>query len=679
MNMKVSTRVFGGFAIILTIILINSIFGWRNLSTIESSNQKTIQVALPTVAMSNEVKLSLLNVSKQVLEAYHERAIDYINQKENASLAQNEKIEKHLKSLKRTTQGSQTLTNAVDKVEVAFSNYTQQNKTLFNELRNRTRFRTDTIEKRDEIEEYIDSIASYILDISDFDDISSNQTVMTLESQGIALEESVISLFSRIQEYSNTTSLRQAETMKSELDIFIKAANEKLQAFENQSDKLEADHPGIEVIDEVSGLFAELLDLLQANSIGVVALHQQHLQSSLNSTEELAKSDRQLEQTNSDINTLLSLSQKQADITKAAVTDAVSDGQLSVIAIVVISMAIAAIVAVFTARAISLPLAQVNQILNVVSSGDLTQRLEENTKNEFGELAANCNNLIDNLTSLISAIASRSEQLATASEQTSTVTEQTTRAIGQQKSEIAQIATATTELSSTSEQMLNNANQSLQQIENANQDAENVRKISLENKATILSLADEVQQASDVINKLHKDSNDIGSILDVIRGIAEQTNLLALNAAIEAARAGEQGRGFAVVADEVRTLASRTQESTQEIQNMIELLQSGAEQAVTVMQQGQKQTKVCVEQSEKAVTALDSIGQSVASANNMSQQIEESAKEQNMVSQQVSSKLENIVAIAEQTSSGAEQTADSSHAVAKLAEELKSSISQFKV
>ena len=161
---------FGGFAIILTIILMNSIFGWRNLSTIESSNQKTIQVALPTVAMSNEVKLSLLNVSKQVLEAYHERAVDYINQKENDSLAHNEKIEEHLQSLKRTTQGSQTLTNAVDKVAVAFSNYTQHNKTYLTNC-NRTRFRTDTIEKRDEIEEYIDSIASYILDISDFDDI----------------------------------------------------------------------------------------------------------------------------------------------------------------------------------------------------------------------------------------------------------------------------------------------------------------------------------------------------------------------------------------------------------------------------------------------------------------------------------------------------------------------------
>jgi methyl-accepting chemotaxis protein len=227
--------------------------------------------------------------------------------------------------------------------------------------------------------------------------------------------------------------------------------------------------------------------------------------------------------------------------------------------------------------------------------------------------------------------------------------------------------------------MFHNAAQSVTQIESTNSESDRVRDISLENKTTILSLAKEVEQASDVINKLHKDSNDIGGILDVIRGIAEQTNLLALNAAIEAARAGEQGRGFAVVADEVRTLASRTQESTQEIQNMIELLQSGAQRAVQVMEQGQEQTRICVSQSEKAVEALDTISRSVAAASDGSKQIEESAKEQNTVSQQVSNKLESIVAIAEQTSVGAEQTSESSLAVSKLADELKASIAQFKV
>ena len=203
--------------------------------------------------------------------------------------------------------------------------------------------------------------------------------------------------------------------------------------------------------------------------------------------------------------------------------------------------------------------------------------------------------------------------------------------------------------------------------------------ISHDNKHTIEQLASEVDEASRVINKLHQDSASIGGILDVIRGIAEQTNLLALNAAIEAARAGEQGRGFAVVADEVRSLASKTQESTQEIQSMIESLQAGAEEAVNAMSKGKHQAVSCVEQSDLANEALNSITLAVSQAHDVSEEISNAANEQQQVAQEISERLESIVAIAEQTAEGANQTSISSAEVAKLAEELRQSVEQFKV
>ena len=345
----------------------------------------------------------------------------------------------------------------------------------------------------------------------------------------------------------------------------------------------------------------------------------------------------------------------------------------------IIATLLAIAIAYITVSRITKPLAEVNRILDIVASGDMTQRLDDSAKDEFGELSKSCNTLIDSLRSLIKGIISRSTQLAAASEETSAITAESSQAISNQQAQVQQAATATTEMSSTSQTVSNSAQQALSEIKNADKEAERVKGISNNNKSTIEQLAREVDDASQVINKLHQDSASIGSILDVIRGIADQTNLLALNAAIEAARAGEYGRGFAVVADEVRSLASKTQESTQEIQSMIESLQTGAEAAVTAMTKGKQRAVSCVEQTDLASTALDSITFAVSQAHDVSEEISTAALEQQQVAEEISERLESIVAIAEQTAEGASQTNISSSEVAKLAEELRLSVDEFKV
>lgn len=336
-------------------------------------------------------------------------------------------------------------------------------------------------------------------------------------------------------------------------------------------------------------------------------------------------------------------------------------------------------IAISTVFKVTRPLAEVNRVLNVVSTGDLTSRLDDSSKDEFGELARNCNALIDSLRELIHGIVHRSNQLATASEETSMVVKESTVAINDQRSQIEQAATATTEMSSTSQSVMERANEALNDIKHADEEAERVKEISSINRETIIQLANEIDQASGVIDEVNQHSAAIGGILDVIRGVEEQTNLLALNAAIEAARAGEQGRGFAVVADEVRSLASKTQESTEEIQNMIEQLQKGSKSAVTVMNNSKAQADLCVTQTEQASEALEAITDSVHQANDMSEQIVGAAQEQNQVSSEISERLESIVAIAEQTAAGSQQTEVSSQEVAKLAEELRTSVEQFKL
>ena len=431
-------------------------------------------------------------------------------------------------------------------------------------------------------------------------------------------------------------------------------------------------------LSEIYQMTGSVLDLVSSPT-GLLQNQVKKINKQNDATAAYRASDANIELAITKLNILSKLADNKATVAKESVKSSISSGNLKTIFIVIISVLIASVIAFFGVRAIIKPLHKVNEMLKVVSSGDLTRRLDDSSDDEFGTLATNCNNLIDSLKLLISGIGSRSAQLAAASEETSAVTMQTTTSIQEQKSQIAQVATATTQMHSTSMVVSQSAEDTLRQIQHADEEAEKVKAISEENIRTIEVLARDVEEAAEVINKLHQDSASIGGILDVIRGVADQTNLLALNAAIEAARAGEHGRGFAVVADEVRTLASRTQQSTQEINSMIEVLQAGAEKAVAVMNQGKEQTTVCVEKTEGSTRALQLISDAVHKAYDVSSQIAQAAKEQNVVSQEISQKLENIVNIAEETSVGAHQTSESSHEVAKLAEELQSSVQQFKV
>ncbi len=311
--------------------------------------------------------------------------------------------------------------------------------------------------------------------------------------------------------------------------------------------------------------------------------------------------------------------------------------------------------------------------------GDLQRRIDVKGNDGIDVLGRIFNTFIEKLQGIMSQVVNDSSNLVGVASHLNTISVSSSNSALQQQAQIEQVATAMNEMSATATEVASNARLAADSAKNAEADVNTGMEIVSQTVSSINSLASEVEQANDVIRTLQSDSEDIGSVLDVIRGIAEQTNLLALNAAIEAARAGEQGRGFAVVADEVRTLASRTQEATEEIQKMIERLQSGANNAVEVMEESHIQAKNSVDQASKTGEALQKITSAVNTINQMNLQISNAAEQQTSVAHEIDVNLNQINQASHESVSHAGEASQESENLSQLAAHLQELMTQFKV
>lgn len=346
--------------------------------------------------------------------------------------------------------------------------------------------------------------------------------------------------------------------------------------------------------------------------------------------------------------------------------------------VVIIGLGIAFALMVFSAYVFK-PLRKLMDNMKRSAEGDLTMQVETRGLCELHTLGNALRMLVESLRGQVSEIHANAGQLASAAEELSIVTGETSQGVRRQQSETEQVATAINEMSATVQEVASHAETAAAAARSADSETVQGKKVVTQTIESIDSLAHEIEQAADVIHKLQAESDKIGTVMDVIHGIAEQTNLLALNAAIEAARAGEQGRGFAVVADEVRVLASRTQQSTQEIQQMIERLQSGSTEAVRAMLESKNRAQASVEQAAKAGASLESITQAVANISEMNTQIASAVEEQTAVAEEINKNISTISQIADQTSGGANQTAHASETLAQLAVQLQNVVSRFKI
>ncbi|CAN7719115.1 methyl-accepting chemotaxis protein [Pseudomonas umsongensis] len=330
-------------------------------------------------------------------------------------------------------------------------------------------------------------------------------------------------------------------------------------------------------------------------------------------------------------------------------------------------------------RQIVIPLNQTLKAAERIAAGDLTHNLVSRRQDELGQLQRAIQSMTQGLRELIGGISDGVTQIASAAEELSAVTEQTSAGVNSQKVETDQVATAMNEMTATVQEVARNAEEASEAAVAADQQAREGDKVVGEAIAQIERLATQVGHSTEAMGELKRESDKIGSVLDVIKSVAQQTNLLALNAAIEAARAGEAGRGFAVVADEVRSLAQRTQKSTEEIEELIVGLQSGTQQVANIMDNSRNLTDSSVELTRRAGGSLANITRTVSAIQAMNQQIAAAAEEQSAVAEEINRSVLNVRDVSEQTSAASEETAVSSVELARLGTHLQMLVGRFRV
>lgn len=353
----------------------------------------------------------------------------------------------------------------------------------------------------------------------------------------------------------------------------------------------------------------------------------------------------------------------------------------SIIVIASVLLLVFGIVGVVLSNTFLRPLQQIKDNLDDIAAGegDLTRRLPIGSDDELGQLAGSFNRFVEKIHGLVKQIADMTGQLTELVGQVDAQAQRSEVAMDRQRHETDQVATAINEMSAAAHEVAQSAQGAAEAAQKTDTEGQAAKQVVDGSIARIHTLVQDIRDSGLSLDALQKDVSSIVSVLDVIRSIAEQTNLLALNAAIEAARAGEAGRGFAVVADEVRALASRTQQSTQEIQGMIDRLQKGTQDAVTAMRRSSDAGDVTSEQANRAGSSLDAIAQLIGTINSMNAQIASAAEQQTSVAEEINRSVHKIASAVDSVADETQQGAQTARSLAGLGQRLGALVSQFRI
>ncbi|MEZ8695589.1 methyl-accepting chemotaxis protein [Vibrio lentus] len=663
MKGSVIKRMYAGFALIIIMFAVTITIMMNSMNQIHSNFESVSETSLPLVALSNQTSVQLLSADKSFKDFLTTQNAERMSAMRTEFAASQNSFSQVLGSLEAASQNNASLTERIVQLRAMEERYFAEADEAMNNY-------VAMFEAQEQVQK-----AS-----RDFQRLHSELTVgmkeYVADQKSISVKVMAKSYFIKLQDAEVITSDALAS---SDVAFVQKAVNQNKKAVTHLNYAyrgLSTQLPALKnVFDESVQKFTK--DVGQKG--GVLDKHNNYLKAKEALYINIANLAVEIDQAMAVLDSFNVTAEEQLNSSLADASSIYDKGLFNAIAIGIVVTVFAAAIGYHIAHSVREPLTRILGTLEGLTEGDMTQRIDIRYDNEFSRVSRHINTLADNLRNILVKLNDASDDLTKTASVNQKTSSETQVQLNSQREQTATVATAMTEMSHSVQEVANSAQSSLTMVQQVESASESGRQIMNTNISTINKLEARLTESVSAVGELQQMSSQIGSILDVIRGIAEQTNLLALNAAIEAARAGEQGRGFAVVADEVRVLAQKTTQSTSEIETMISNLQSSSKTASNVIESCMSDMDMSVEQASSANSAMEEIQALILEISHMSTHISQAAAEQSETSGDIARNIEDINHIADKSYQAMSSIAEASQNLTILANQQGDLVHQFKL
>ncbi|QUI62917.1 HAMP domain-containing protein [Pseudoalteromonas sp. A22] len=671
-KLTIKQKITLGFSALGVLLLLACVLAYLALAQIKSANQNMGQVTLPIQRSADALQLEQLKLSKLISQAYTLESEQDINRARQQFTSQQQlyvERQQHLTSL----------TQAMPEFVTPLKQTLALGEQLSRAAEQMLQAKADVVQAQQRIQSQYQALkqdkeqaSNAMLDLELIETDKTRQ-LEEMVGTGVRIDDMLFTLENNSQRISGLT-LEQVDQHQQDMLFLLDNIENNLTFLKRQAYGMDAD----DLLNQFSEGMTKLREKLGEPGHLYVAV-----QEKLRQQQQAAMLYKQSEQHAFAILTELEKMQQSANAafnrSQNNAETLIERAQNTAILLVIVFIALGAFISVSTSRAMLGPLAAVNKMLKYLAAGDFSKQMSKRSDDEFGQLIDNINQVKDNLRALLESINSQVHELEGLSESSLSESKQIANNATEQMRRMDNANRLAQSISASALAVSERSSDSLASIHTANQHKTEVSKYTQDNKEHILSLSTRMSEAVESMTKLTTHSENIGSILDTIVSIAEQTNLLALNAAIEAARAGEQGRGFAVVADEVRTLASRTQESTNEINQMIAALRQDTHTASEAINSGQRDVASCVKQSEALASAMDEIANAILQVTQLSEEVSQAADHQATDCQQIEQVMLDAQSTANDNAQAMQSLAKGSESLSSFSHRLATLVERFKL